>query len=105
MATAAANRTGPPGQPDIAYTPNWDTYQERIKRRQETEKINGTLPDGFPQRLESSLAWTGATVTDQYDWSYELNQSELEEIQEALDYFKSKSSSLVAKTKRPVCVL
>ncbi|EXU98398.1 taurine catabolism dioxygenase family protein [Metarhizium robertsii] len=94
MATAAANRTGPPGQPDIAYTPNWDTYQERIKRRQETEKINGTLPDGFPQKLESSLAWTGATVTDQYDWSYELNQSELEEIQEALDYFKSQNKSL-----------
>ncbi|KID87632.1 Taurine catabolism dioxygenase TauD/TfdA [Metarhizium guizhouense ARSEF 977] len=94
MATAAANRSGPPGQPDIAYTPNWDTYQERIKRRQETEKINGTLPDGFPQKLESSLAWTGATVTDQYDWSYELNQSELKEIQEALDYFKSQNKSL-----------
>ncbi|EFY88824.1 TfdA family oxidoreductase, putative [Metarhizium acridum CQMa 102] len=94
MAATTASRTGPLGQPDIAYTPNWDTYQERIKRRQETEKIDRTLPDGFPQKLESSLAWTGATVTDEYDWSYELNQSELKEIQEALDYFKSLNKPL-----------
>lgn len=90
MATSTVERTGPPGQPDIAYTPNWDSYQERVKRRQQTETIDRTLPDGFPQKLESSLAWTGATVTDQYDWSYELNRSELEEIQQALDHFKSK---------------
>ncbi|OAQ64729.1 taurine catabolism dioxygenase [Pochonia chlamydosporia 170] len=94
MATSTIERTGPPGQPDIAYTPNWDSYQERVKRRQQTETIDRTLPDGFPQKLESSLAWTGATVTDQYDWSYELNRSELEEIQQALDHFKSQNKSL-----------
>ncbi|KHO01431.1 Taurine catabolism dioxygenase TauD/TfdA [Metarhizium album ARSEF 1941] len=40
-------------------------------------------PDGFPQKLESSLAWTAATVTDQYDWSYELDESELDDLSSA----------------------
>ncbi|KZZ98366.1 Taurine catabolism dioxygenase TauD/TfdA [Moelleriella libera RCEF 2490] len=92
---ASRQPTGPPGQPDIAYTPDWDSYQDRIKRRQETERIDsGTLPPGFPAKLHSSLAWTGATVTDQYQWSYELSQSDLAEIQQALESFKASERPL-----------
>ncbi|KND86428.1 hypothetical protein TOPH_08915 [Tolypocladium ophioglossoides CBS 100239] len=81
--------TGPPGQPDIAYTPNWETYQARVKQRHETESLPQTLPDGFPQKLDSDLAWDGATVSEDYEWSYELGQSELTEIQHALEHFKA----------------
>lgn len=88
--TETKTATGPPGQPDIAYTPNWDTYQARSKRRRETEALSQTLPDGFPQKLDSDLAWDGATVSEDYEWSYELGHSELTEIHHALDHFKGK---------------
>jgi hypothetical protein len=86
----AAQVSGRSGQPNISYTPNWDIYQERLKRREETENIDGDLPDGFPKQLDSSMAWHGATVTDEYPWSYELGESDLEEIHQALNAFKRK---------------
>lgn len=90
MATEVITRTGPPGQPDIAYTPNVKTYKARVRRRQETENLSRTLPDGFPQKLESKLAWDGSTVSDQYKWSYELGEAEVTELHEALNKFKGR---------------
>lgn len=93
MAAAAVvvPTTGPPGQPDIAYTPNWDKYQDRIKRRQATEDISKTLPDGFPQKLDATLAWDGATVVDEFQWSYQLSSDDLAEVHQALQHFKGAS--------------
>lgn len=84
----AAQVTGQSGQPDIAYTPNLEIYQQRLKRRQETEELDTTLPDGFPHKLHSHMAWTSTTVSDQYGWVYELSEPDLDEIQQALDIFK-----------------
>lgn len=86
--------SGPLGQPDIAYTPNLETYQARVKRRLEKENLSKTLPDGFPKKLESDLVWDGATVSDEYKWSYELNDTELGEINAALQYFKGNNWQL-----------
>lgn len=88
---ATGTGSGPPGQPNIAYTPDWETYQLRVKRSQERGRSAQELPDGFPQKLQSSLAWDGATVSEHYQWSYELNETDLAEIQNALEHFKRKT--------------
>ncbi|KAK1980426.1 TfdA family taurine catabolism dioxygenase TauD [Colletotrichum cereale] len=80
---------GPPGQPDIAYTPDHDKYLARIRRRQEQERLDKTLPEGFPQKLESKLVWDGRTLAERYDWNHVLTEDDRKEIDEALNHFKS----------------
>ncbi|KAL0938052.1 taurine catabolism dioxygenase family protein [Colletotrichum truncatum] len=92
MAAAAVQtpfRPGPPGQPDIGYTPNLDNYLARTKRRQEQEKLDNKLPEGFPQKLESELVWDGNTLAETYDWNYVLTDADKKEVDEALQHFKS----------------
>lgn len=79
---------GPIGQPNIAYTPNLETYQQRVKSRLALKELPKTLPRGFPEELKSDLAWDGATVTDHYSWAYTLSASDLSEVQQALDHFQ-----------------
>lgn len=83
-------KTGPPGQPDIAYTPNPETYRARVQRRLAKEDLPRTLPDGFPQKLESELVWDGATVSAEYEWSYQLTDHDVGEVHQALEHFKNK---------------
>uniref|UniRef100_A0A8H7TU94 TauD/TfdA-like domain-containing protein n=1 Tax=Bionectria ochroleuca TaxID=29856 RepID=A0A8H7TU94_BIOOC len=45
----------PPGQPDIAYHPDWDKYQARAARRTQTEDLPKTLPEGFPKELKAEI--------------------------------------------------
>jgi hypothetical protein len=87
MVTAAVSF--PPGQPDIAYTPDFDKYTARTARRLATEKLHlQSLPDGFPSKLGSDFIWEGDTVKDSYDWIYELNENEINEIEEGLRHFQ-----------------
>lgn len=87
-AAVQITRPGPVGQPDIDYAPNLDKYLARVKRRTENEELNRSLPSGFPSRLNSPLVWDGADITSKYDWTYELGEDELEEIEAALKHFK-----------------
>lgn len=88
MATAQVVHPGPIGQPDIDYAPNLDKYLARVARRKETEKLENELPDGFPKQLESDLVWDGKDIAQKYDWTYVLNENELQEIEAALKHFK-----------------
>lgn len=90
--TETLAKAGPPGQPDIAYTPNIETYRERTQRRTQTENLPRTLPDGFPQKLDSPLAWDGSTVSESYQWSYQLTEQDVNEIHRALDHFKGSAT-------------
>lgn len=97
MATAAVQipfPAGPPGQPDIEYAPNYEKYQERIKRRKETETLEKSLPPGFPQKLNSALVWEGKDLGNSYDWSYELTPADINEIEEGLRHFQSLNQPL-----------
>ncbi|KAK0615557.1 hypothetical protein B0T17DRAFT_538472 [Bombardia bombarda] len=97
MATAAVQRpfaSGPPGQPDIGYAPDHDNYLARIRRRQETEKLDKSLPPGFPQKLESELVWDGNNLEETYDWNYKLTEEDLEEVESALAHFQSLNKRL-----------
>lgn len=82
---------GPPGQPDIGYSPDLDKYLARVKRRTTTEKLAKSLPPGFPGKLHSDLVWDGQQVEKEYDWTYVLNAAELDDIENALKHFKCKS--------------
>ena len=75
-------------QPDIAYHPNFDSYQVRSQRRQKTEELPKTLPSGFPKQLLSPLVWEGKEVEKSSDWIVALTEAQLDEIDQALNHFK-----------------
>lgn len=77
-----------PVQPDIQYHPEYEKYKARTLRRKETEVLESTLPHGFPQKLESPLAWEGKDIEKRNDWIYHLSDSQLNEIDAALEHFK-----------------
>ncbi|BCS30606.1 TauD/TfdA family dioxygenase [Aspergillus puulaauensis] len=79
----------PPGQPDIAYHPDWQKYQARVARRTKTEDLPTTLPEGFPKELKGDLVWDGKTLAQKYDWTYVLSADQLAEIDSAVVHFKS----------------
>lgn len=90
-AQVVSPRRGPLGQPDIGYAPDLDKYLARVQRRLKEENLEKSLPEGFPQKLESELVWDGQKLAETYDWTYELNEQELEEIEGALQHWKSMS--------------
>lgn len=79
-----------PGQPDIAYAPDFEKYQARTARRLAEGNIQKTLPERFPKELTGDLVWEGETLADAYDWTYVLSDEQLEEIETALQHFKCK---------------
>lgn len=81
----------PPRQPDIDYTPDLDKYLARVKQRTTTESLAKSLPSGFPTKLHSDLVWDGQKVEKEFNWTYEVNAAELEDIENALKHFKCKS--------------
>ncbi|KAF9741551.1 hypothetical protein PMIN06_011208 [Paraphaeosphaeria minitans] len=81
--------TGPPGQPDISYAPDYAKYKARTERRLATEKLPSTLPSGFPEKLESDLVWDNTDIASRYDWTYILSSSDIAELDSALQHFKS----------------
>lgn len=89
MAIPEVVRSGPPGQPDIAYTPDYAKYLARAQRRTANEQLEKTLPTGFPRSLGSDLVWDNMDIADRFDWTYELTHGDLKEVDEALQYFKT----------------
>lgn len=77
-----------PQQPDISYAPNVEKWRARTQRRLQTETLTKELPRGFPKKLVSDLVWEGDEIKDRYNWVYELNEAELNEIEDALAHFK-----------------
>ena len=75
-------------QPDITYHPNFEQYKARSHQRQKAGQLPTSLPDGFPKQLFSPLVWEGKDVEGRTDWIFELNESQLDEIHEALQEFK-----------------
>lgn len=78
-------------QPDIQYHPDHAKYKTRSQHRQKFEKLPTAVPQGFPQRLSSPLAWNGKDFEKSSDWIVELEDFQLDEIEKALQHFKCKS--------------
>ncbi|KAJ5166932.1 uncharacterized protein N7482_005713 [Penicillium canariense] len=81
-------------QPDIQYHPDYVKYQERTHRRRETESLQPSVPAGFPQKLTSPLVWEGKDIEKRTDWIYQLSDSQLDEIDGALQGFKALNKPL-----------
>lgn len=81
-------------QPDIEYHPNFEKYQARSQLRQKTESLPTTIPGGFPAQLQSPLAWDGKDIESRTDWVVELDDTHLDEIDQALKHFKCKYKTL-----------
>lgn len=88
-------------QPDIGYMPDYDKYLARSKRRQETEKLDKHLPEGFPSSLSGDLVWDGNTLNNRYSWNYDLTAEDLDEINNALRHFKCMPCSITLSLKTP----
>ncbi|KAJ4268976.1 hypothetical protein NW762_003047 [Fusarium torreyae] len=93
-ATIATTAPGPPGQPDIEYTPSYEKYQARSARRLQEGDLPSTVPDGLPKQLTGDLVWEGDSVGKTYDWTYVLSPEQLNEIDQALQHFKDLGVSL-----------
>ena len=64
----------------------WDAEASRV-----TPDVD--VPDGFPQRLESTLVWTGKEIAeDQSSWKMELTKDEIAGIDAALSSFEGESA-------------
>ncbi|CAG8069265.1 unnamed protein product [Penicillium nalgiovense] len=83
-----------PAQPDIQYHPEYEKYKERTRRRKETETLQSTLPENFPEKLVSPLVWEGKDVGKRADWVYQLSDDQLDELDAALKSFKALNLSL-----------
>ena len=83
-------------QPDIDYNVDKDKYLARVARNdaENPDRANVALPDGFPKQVDGAIIWEGKDWTSEDQWVYKLSVIELEEIDNALDYFKSESGSL-----------
>lgn len=80
-------------QPDISYHPDLGNYKARTKRRLDSEKLVQELPKGFPQRLQSPLVWEGDDFR-QDEWVVTLTESEILELDSAIENFKGTASAL-----------
>jgi len=86
--TTTVTAAPPPGQPDIAYAPNYENYQARTAKRLKEGNLPTSVPDGFPKQLNGDLVWEGDSVGQTYDWTYKLSEDQLGEIDQALQHFK-----------------
>ncbi|KDQ08465.1 hypothetical protein BOTBODRAFT_179821 [Botryobasidium botryosum FD-172 SS1] len=79
-----------PKQPDISYHPDEKKFKERTVRRlaEDPSLPQAPLPAGFPTKICGPIVWEGKDWKDEKQWVYQLNPTELEEIDGALAYFK-----------------
>jgi len=75
-------------QPDISYHPDFEKYRLRTERLKAIRPPNSGLPAGFPEQLTGPLVWGKKDFLDEREWTFSLNESHLEEIQNALQHFK-----------------
>jgi hypothetical protein len=74
-------------QPDISYHPDFEKYKLRTERVKAQLPPHSSLPVGFPESLAGPLVWEGKDFTDEGEWTFTLNESHLDEIHKALQYF------------------
>lgn len=76
-------------EPDIEWIPSFKSYRDRCLRRIKTGGLAKTLPEGFPLKLESPLAWEGSKIKKE-EYIVELSAQEITETEDALRDFKCK---------------
>ncbi len=90
MSTTLTETISAPQAPDIGYHPDEAKWRARTAQRlaQDPKLRSLPLPDGFPAKVEGPIVWEGKDWTDESQFVYRLSSNELQEINEALAYFK-----------------
>lgn len=74
--------------PNIDWVPSFENYMARVDRLSKSHARTTTLPPGFPERIEAPRTWTGHEISEEKSYIYVLSEDEVNEIEEALGYFK-----------------
>ena len=74
-------------QDEDTATANWSNMHAKDGQRQAPG-----IPKGWPQCLESPLAWDHSTFRKEGDFICSLSDGEVVEVESALSYFKSIAS-------------
>lgn len=92
VAQPLSNKISNDVQPDIHYHPDYSKYVERTTRRltENPDLPNEPLPTGFPDQVEGPIVWRGDEWTNEEQWVYKLSDAELQEIDNAVQYFKGR---------------
>ncbi|GAB1208677.1 hypothetical protein APSETT445_007428 [Aspergillus pseudonomiae] len=79
----------------LPYVPNRAEYEARARSVPRHEIEEAVLPEGFPVNITSKMAWDRDSI-ESYEDGYILNldDSQLKEIDDALQNFKCKAASL-----------
>lgn len=77
--------------PDIEWLPSYVAYLARIKRlAASNEHRSRDLPEGYPREILGPRCWTGSEFVDESKYILTLTHAEIQEVEEALEYFISK---------------
>ncbi|KAG6818924.1 hypothetical protein H0H93_000252 [Arthromyces matolae] len=93
MSFTPRNDAKAPQQPDIQYHPDEAKWKSQTARRlaEDSSLLKASLPDGWPTKLvESPLVWQGSDwrTRNKLQWTYELNEAQLKEIDDGLRHFR-----------------
>ena len=78
-------------RPSIQFQPSWIDFaarSERLAKQREGLPIRD-LPEGFPQEITGTRAWSGRDVKSLDGFIIELSGGDIAEIEAALAYFRS----------------
>jgi len=79
--------------PEIQWDPSYATYQSRVEMLSQLQFPRPqAVPTGFPKVVDAPWVWEGSTFRNDQDYILQLNEKDLQEIDEAVNYFKSKLS-------------
>jgi hypothetical protein len=80
----------PVKRPNIDWYPSFSVYQERVARLAELAADRpSTVPEGFPEEIKGPRVWTGSDFDDPDKYLIRLSKTDLAEIKDALEHFKS----------------
>ena len=82
-------------RPTIRFHPSWEDHQARTRMLEERRAGAPApeLPEGFPPAIEGRRAWSAQSIQDISELMEVLSGVEVEELEAAVDHFKSKDFS------------
>ena len=76
----------------LSYHPSESHALHFWEKEKGNEAIDVGVPDGFPEHLDSPLAWTkGEVEAKRSDWVLELEPDDVKTLEAALASFESKN--------------
>ena len=80
----------------ISFKPSYEQYMERAAFRGHLGGLPNIVPNGWPSKVKSPMAWTASQIEangGEESYVHQLTKEEIFEIQAAVESFKSQSSA------------